>query len=195
MRGECVAQEVGVDVLEPRGVGVLADDLPDRDAFEWSACAREEHRAWGVLMPRQGSLGRFEVGMDRGHRGRAHGDEALLVALACDADDGTVFDVVLECDGTTSGAQAAGVHEFEDRAVAECVDAAFGFVLEFRGRGAQELADLARAHDAGELLPGSMGVRGRRRVLGAARCVHPSAEDADRGEVSGDGRGGELAFG
>jgi len=47
--GECVAQEVGVDVLEPRGVGVLADDLPDRDAFEWSACAREEHRARGTF--------------------------------------------------------------------------------------------------------------------------------------------------
>ena len=39
VRGEGVAQEVGVDVLQARGVGVLADDLPDRDALERPACA------------------------------------------------------------------------------------------------------------------------------------------------------------
>lgn len=37
--GEGVSEDMGVDVSESCGFGASADDLPDGDAFEWSAGA------------------------------------------------------------------------------------------------------------------------------------------------------------
>lgn len=94
--GKGVAEHVGVGFFEACLVGVVFDELPDSDAFYWSACAGEEY--FSLVAAVGGALGGdehraalFEVLIEGVDCWFAHGDEAVFVAFAEDSYDADAF--------------------------------------------------------------------------------------------------------
>ncbi len=124
--------------------------------------------------------------------GSAEGDHALLVAFADDGDDAECGLAVGDAEGADlAGAEAAGVHEFEDGPVPEperqrrgCVGAG----LVGGPWGGEEGADVVVGEEAGESFP----LGGSFEPLGGvfvelAFGVEESEQHADGGEVPRDG--------
>ena len=196
VRCEAVAQHVGVD-LEAGGFSVVLHELPDADAFEGAACAREQQRALAAaveFVEFGAAVGNVIVDCLLG--GLAHGDEALFVAFAGDADDADGgMDVGQGDRADFAGAQAAGVEEFEQCAVAQ-VDGCCGLFGGNLCGGGEEFAHLRGREDVGEFFPARGAVEDGGGVeLAAIGGAGPAEEDADGGEVTDDTRAVEVALG
>ena len=128
--------------------------------------------------------------------GLAHGDEALFVAFAGDADDADGGVDVGQGDGADfAGAQAAGVEEFEERTVAQ-VDGCCGLFGGNLCGGGEEFAHLRGREDIGEFFPARGAVEDGGGVeFAAIGSAGPAEEDADGGEVTDDTRAVEVALG
>ena len=152
MGGEGVAECVGVDGAHAGAAGQFLNKLPEDDARDGAAGTGGESAVGGGL-----GAGGFD-GDERGaellkvfvhgaKRGTADGDDAFLHAFSENADDAEIGVDVFEVEfGEFGGAQAAGVEELEDGAVAD------GEAM-VRRDGGDEGIDLVAAEDVGELLP------------------------------------------
>src|SRR4051812_42860493 len=165
-------------VGEARGRGVPLDDLVEALAGEAGATVVDEQaRLEAIADDPRAALGK--VCADGARRGRADGDDPLLGALAARPQDADLeVDVAgLEADGL-GGTQPAGVHQLQQRAVAE------------RGRhGAsrllEQLRHLVAAQDLREppALLGRAQVRGR---IGLEDALAPqvAVERAQAGDLA-----------
>jgi hypothetical protein len=146
VRGERVAQRVRAHaVVQPDGAGVALDDLVEPLAGKARAAAVDEDPRL-VAQPDERRPPAFEVGARGGDCLAADRHEALLRSLpACPQDAGAQVEVAqLEPRGL-GGAQAAGVHQLEQRPVPQRRRPR-------PARGAEQLGDLVPAEDLGQPL-------------------------------------------
>jgi len=122
MRRERVAERVRARAGgDPRPRGVAHDEAPHAADAEAPAVLVEEERRLAAALGQEGALAR-EVGLDRLDRRPTDRGEALLRALAADADAGVAVRlarqaVVVEARELRD-AEARAVERLEDRAVA-----------------------------------------------------------------------------
>ena len=191
VRRERVAQRVRAHLRgQPGRARVALDDLVEPLARQPGAAVVEEQARLQPVagQPRAAAL---EVDLQRAAGGRADRDEPLLGALAARAQDALLEVHVADLEpGRLGGAQPAGVHDLQQRAVAQ------------RGRlGAlgllEQERDLVAAEDLRELagLARSAQVRGRvvgQHVLAAEMAVE-GAQAGDLALHRGVGHGRALA--
>ena len=193
--GEGVPEGVGVDLPEAGLAGGFDDELPEGDAGEGSAGAREEDAvgAGARVLAAAGGLEEdgtegLDVGLDSGDGDGVERDEAFFAALAQDADDAEVEVEVGELEvGEFAGTEAGGVEELEDGGVAR--GELFAWV-----DGGQQGVDLFAAQNVGQLGPAVRlfevdGRVDRAEPAGQGEFV----EHLERGDVADDGGGFEVA--
>ena len=171
--------------------GDATDDLPHRDAFQ---------RATGVGQQQTPAVSPvFEAGQRRAQlvevapgpvlRGPAHGDQSLLGALARHHQHAEREVVVGQTQGRgLAGAQSRGVHQFQQRLVAQPQATRAGL-----GRRQQRPHLLRREH-AGQALPaGGRLEQTRGIVVDRAVGLVEAEEHANGGEMPRDRAGLEAA--
>jgi len=138
----------------------------------------------------------LEVSGDGAVGGFAEGDDAFLSAFAHDLDDAERREEIAGEDiGGLGSAESAGVHEFEERGVAE-VHARLGVGSGAFDGGVDESLHLCRGEDAWEFAPSCGAFEDVGGVGSEARgCFEEAEEHTDAGEVACDGGGFEAAFG
>lgn len=193
VRGEAMPEHMGVNVVESGPFRAPADDLPDGDAFEWSTGGGEEKSSFiaaGRFL-NECAIEAVAVGINGIEGGLSDGDDALFPAFAGHEDDAEgVVDVFGEESAGFAGPKSCGVHEFEECLVSLPEPAVFG------GGSGEQLFHLVRREDAGEFPPARWCFEESGGILGDAGIRgEKSEEDANGGEVSGDGAGLESALG
>ena len=153
-----VAECVGVNIVETGRVGGAFYDLPDCDAFERLAAVGEENAAFihsgGVDALDQFRAAVFEIGIKSKLGFFADGHQAGLTAFAKDANGMLRFHVIAEADGRSFGsAQAAGIDEFEQCAVAEVEIERVVVVAAIGGGCFDQLLHLDGADDIRQVFP------------------------------------------
>lgn len=196
--GEGVSEHVWVNAREAGGGGVFSDELPDGDALEGSASAREEQASLREVGSAhlQGAA-EVEVLSHGVLGGLADGNQALLVALAGDDDDDEGGVEVFDFDtGDFGSAQAAGVHEFEHGAIAQVQrwgvfgSQGIGFW------GFDQEAHLPWRKNAGEFFPSVWAIECVGGAFRERACAgEPAEEDLEGGQVTCDAGAAEFALG
>jgi len=207
MGGEGMAEQMRVDIYLNAGVAADAlEDLPDADGGQFCAAHGKEDFAAGALLDHAGALPGKVFG--NGVAGlAADGDEAGLVALACDADDLLVEVKVFQAGiGQLGNAEAAGVEQFHHGAIPQAERLIGGDAL-------QEALDLELVEGLREETLGAregdvLGGVGLEEIAGEKKAEEYLDGDDDEldgaggkaallamGEVIGDEGEGDLAGG
>src|SRR5688572_3728528 len=171
MRGEGMADGVGEDAaVDARPLRPLLQDPPDADAGQLPALAADEDLLAGGVPASAVDIGAEEVDGPT-----SHGHDPLLGALAEDAEVARVEVEVGEAErGDLAGAEAAGVEQLDEGAIAEIETGG--------GLGVGEAANLIAGEGVGE----EAGLLGGHDEAGQVVALDETQEDAHGGGGPGD---------